>query len=140
MNDWRADGACRSEPQALFFPERGQSIAAALSICAGCPVLLECRTWGLYHEKIGIWGGTSERERRRLRRQLGIRLREITIDDDSWKPARAAHLHRQGWRPAEIAIELHAETRTVHRWLTAEGIDAYPPPTDEPHAGGMKTA
>jgi WhiB family redox-sensing transcriptional regulator len=61
---------------ALFFPERGDNVAggnatvwAAVAVCTACPVRLECAACGA-HERHGIWGGTTERERRRLRRML----------------------------------------------------------------------
>lgn len=61
-------GACRTAPIEWFFPERGADTTRAKKICAGCPVLDVCREHGL-HERHGIWGGLSERERRRVRAQ-----------------------------------------------------------------------
>jgi WhiB family transcriptional regulator, redox-sensing transcriptional regulator len=69
---WHADAACRGRGTAVFFPGRGQNTACAnaKAVCAGCPVRDECLDAALTHgELAGIWGGTSERERRRLRRQ-----------------------------------------------------------------------
>lgn len=57
----------------LFYPERGEEVATAKAVCATCPVRAECLAAGLY-EKYGIWGGTSERERRKLRRTATTRL------------------------------------------------------------------
>jgi WhiB family redox-sensing transcriptional regulator len=61
----------------LFFPERGASTTEAKAVCAGCPVTEDCLWFALGAtddrvpvQKFGIWGGTSERERRRLRRQV----------------------------------------------------------------------
>ncbi|MEM7323501.1 MAG: WhiB family transcriptional regulator [Actinomycetota bacterium] len=66
---WYVDGACRGLDPDLFFPERGESTADAKAVCAGCVVRAECLEWALAtRERFGIWGGTSERERRRLRR------------------------------------------------------------------------
>jgi len=54
----------------LFFPDRGQSLAPAKAICATCPVRTSCGDEALVNgEKFGIFGGMSERERRRVRRQ-----------------------------------------------------------------------
>lgn len=53
----------------LFFPTRGEATREARDICAECPARAACLDHGLA-EKVGIWGGTSERERRRLRRKL----------------------------------------------------------------------
>lgn len=69
---WRAYGACARpdiDPE-LFFPERGQSTGEAKAICARCPVKDVCLEVALANgEKFGIWGGLSERERRRIRKQ-----------------------------------------------------------------------
>lgn len=80
---WRADAACRGEDQEIFYPERGESTAPAKAICSICDVRAECLEFGLRFEKRGVWGGTSERERRRMRQRMGIRLIELTpVDDD----------------------------------------------------------
>mgnify|MGYP000160797370 CR=1 FL=1 len=63
----------------LFFPERGASTREAKEVCRGCIVRLECLEYALTNgEKFGIWGGLSERERRRLRRQRALAARKVT--------------------------------------------------------------
>jgi WhiB family redox-sensing transcriptional regulator len=53
----------------LFFPERGSSTREAKEVCRGCVVRIECLEFAIANsEKFGIWGGMSERERRRVRR------------------------------------------------------------------------
>ena len=65
---WITRAACRDEDPDIFFPGRGESTAPAEYICHGCPVRIECLEWALDHgEKHGIWGGLSERARRRIR-------------------------------------------------------------------------
>jgi len=65
-----AFGACRGSDPDLFFPDRGESLEAAKALCAGCAVRDECLEHALRNgERFGVWGGTSERERRRIRRQ-----------------------------------------------------------------------
>lgn len=69
---WVSRAACRGEDPAMFFPEYGMSRYAyrALAICAECPVKAECLDHALTHdEEYGIWGGTSQRERRRIKRR-----------------------------------------------------------------------
>jgi WhiB family redox-sensing transcriptional regulator len=67
--EWIALGNCRDVDTALFFPPRGGNFEAPKAVCAGCVVRAECLTHALDHpEHHGIWGGTSERERRALRR------------------------------------------------------------------------
>ncbi len=70
MLAWQDRAACSGVDPELFFPAKGESLAPAKAICAGCPVRVECLEYALTHnERYGIWGGTSERERRRLRRR-----------------------------------------------------------------------
>jgi WhiB family redox-sensing transcriptional regulator len=64
---WQQDGLCRQTDAEVFFPEKGQSTRSAKAVCARCPVQAECLEWALEHdERFGIWGGLSERERRKL--------------------------------------------------------------------------
>jgi WhiB family redox-sensing transcriptional regulator len=74
IGNWRRHGACFGLDLALFFPERGISADAAQAVCADCSVKEPCLEWGLYHEKEGIWGGTSAHQRKVMRRQRGIRV------------------------------------------------------------------
>lgn len=62
---WRARAACSGKPTHIFFPARGdhRMIAAAKAICATCPVSAECLEAN-QHERAGIFGGTTSRERR----------------------------------------------------------------------------
>lgn len=64
---WRAEAACRGLDPNVFFPIQGEFIGPARSVCSMCPVSTECLEAGLY-EKHGVWGGRSEKERRRIRR------------------------------------------------------------------------
>jgi WhiB family redox-sensing transcriptional regulator len=66
---WISRAACAGVDSSLFFPAKGENLDAAMAICAGCPVKTECLTFALEHDCQGIWGGTTARERARLRRQ-----------------------------------------------------------------------
>lgn len=67
---WQDFAGCRGVEQDLFFPERGASTRKAKAICAACEVRTECLDYAIRQgERFGIWGGLSERERRRIRRQ-----------------------------------------------------------------------
>ena len=67
---WMADGKCRELPPETFFPSDGVGVDAARRICADCPVKMECLEYAMAnHIDHGVWGGTSERERRRMARQ-----------------------------------------------------------------------
>lgn len=68
--NWQDAANCLGVDPDLFFPERGASTREAKEVCRGCVVRLDCLEYALVNgEKFGIWGGLSERERRRLRRQ-----------------------------------------------------------------------
>ena len=72
-DDWRSVAACQDTDPDLFFPERGASTKEAKAVCRGCVVREECLEYALANgEKFGIWGGLSERERRRIRRQRAL--------------------------------------------------------------------
>jgi WhiB family redox-sensing transcriptional regulator len=67
---WRLDGLCAETDPEAFFPEKGGSTRDAKRVCASCPVRQECLEYALGNdERFGIWGGLSERERRRVRLQ-----------------------------------------------------------------------
>lgn len=66
---WQADALCAQVDPEAFFPEKGGSTRDAKRICGSCDVRAECLEWALENdERFGIWGGMSERERRKLRR------------------------------------------------------------------------
>ena len=70
--DWQERALCAQTDPEAFFPEKGGSTREAKRICSGCEVRAECLEYALAHdERFGIWGGLSERERRRLRRRAG---------------------------------------------------------------------
>ena len=67
---WAAYAACRGADPDLFFPGEGEDAEAAVRICGGCPVRAECLEWALETRvRYGVWGGTTERDRRRLVRR-----------------------------------------------------------------------
>lgn len=65
--EWTYSALCLQVDADLFYPEKGGSTREAKRICASCPVRAECLVFALENvERFGIWGGLSERERRRL--------------------------------------------------------------------------
>ncbi|WP_091381235.1 WhiB family transcriptional regulator [Geodermatophilus sp. DSM 45219] len=69
---WQERALCAETDPEAFFPEKGGSTREAKKICTGCEVKAECLEYALSNdERFGIWGGLSERERRRLRRRAG---------------------------------------------------------------------
>ncbi|WP_419918374.1 WhiB family transcriptional regulator [Candidatus Poriferisocius sp.] len=75
---WQDLANCLGVDPDLFFPERGASTREAKEVCRACVVREECLEYAIVNgEKFGIWGGMSERERRRVRRARGLtRVRE----------------------------------------------------------------
>ncbi len=68
--EWQERALCAQTDPEAFFPEKGGSTREAKRICSGCEVRDECLEYALEKdERFGIWGGMSERERRRLRRR-----------------------------------------------------------------------
>jgi WhiB family transcriptional regulator, redox-sensing transcriptional regulator len=67
---WQSDSLCAQTDPEAFFPEKGGSTRDAKKICASCEVRVHCLEYALQNdERFGIWGGLSERERRKLRKR-----------------------------------------------------------------------
>ena len=67
---WQERSLCAQTDPEAFFPEKGGSTREAKRVCLSCDVRQECLEYALAHdERFGIWGGLSERERRRLKRR-----------------------------------------------------------------------
>ena len=64
---WQDQALCAQVDPEIFFPPKGGSPREAKKVCAACPVAAECLAYALRnHELHGVWGGTCEKERRRL--------------------------------------------------------------------------
>ncbi|MFJ6070955.1 WhiB family transcriptional regulator [Streptomyces sp. NPDC093065] len=85
--DWREQASCRYEDPDLFFPignsESGPSLIQvdeAKSVCRRCPVMETCLNWAIEVPPMeGIWGGTTESERRAIRRRFARRTARTTV-------------------------------------------------------------
>lgn len=67
---WRTKAACHGLDPQTFYPETDEEAGPAKEVCAGCPVQGACLEYALARrEKEGVWGGCTERERRRIIRQ-----------------------------------------------------------------------
>jgi WhiB family redox-sensing transcriptional regulator len=67
---WRQRGACRGVDPDIFYPPSDEEAGPAKAICAQCPVREACLEYALANrERDGVWGGATERERRRMVRQ-----------------------------------------------------------------------
>ncbi len=67
---WQEQALCAQTDPEAFFPEKGGSTREAKRVCQNCEVRAECLEYALANdERFGIWGGLSERERRKLKRE-----------------------------------------------------------------------
>lgn len=74
--DWMRLGKCKDMDPAVFFPSDGVGVQAAQRVCAECDVTAPCLEYALVNKIAeGVWGGASERQRKRL---LGQRRRQST--------------------------------------------------------------
>jgi len=73
---WMSKARCRGHAPQEFFPSDGVGVDRARQFCGGCDVRVECLEYALEHRiDHGVWGGCSERERRRiLRRRRGLQV------------------------------------------------------------------
>ena len=70
---WMAQGNCADKSPSTFFPSDGVGVEAARRVCEGCPVKGQCLEYALDNRiDHGVWGGTSERERRRILKARGV--------------------------------------------------------------------
>ena len=68
---WQERALCAQTDPEAFFPEKGGSTREAKKVCTRCEVRAECLEYALAHdERFGIWGGLSERERRKLKKRV----------------------------------------------------------------------
>lgn len=68
---WQERALCAQTDPEAFFPEKGGSTREAKRVCASCEVRAECLDYALANdERFGIWGGLSERERRKMKRRI----------------------------------------------------------------------
>jgi WhiB family redox-sensing transcriptional regulator len=68
---WQERALCAQTDPEAFFPEKGGSTRDAKKVCVGCDVRAECLEYALEHdERFGIWGGLSERERRKFKKDV----------------------------------------------------------------------
>ena len=78
--DWMRKGRCRDISPSVFFPSDGVGVDVARAICADCPAKAPCLEYAI-ENKIdhGVWGGASERERRRIARRRRLEAGAATV-------------------------------------------------------------
>lgn len=132
--DWRTRGVCRDADPELFFPTASSGPAweaqtrAAKALCRGCPVREQCLSLAMKRLPFGIAGGTTEQERRALRRpsvgggRRGSRARRASqVRDRALEGRRLLSL---GLSPRSVASRLGVSVRTAERWAAAARREA----------------
>lgn len=118
--DWRHRAACRDEDPELFFPvsEQGpgaRQAAEAKAVCSQCPVAAECLAWALETgQDNGVWGGTSEAERRALQRREDRSSSSPApgpVSDPESTPTRESGVSQQAMARAGTASRYNRGTR-----------------------------
>ncbi len=81
--DWMREGKCRDMDPDVFFPSDGVGVQVAQRVCNDCPAKAPCLEYALaLRINEGVWGGTSERERRRLQRhRRGVTTTSFPVRD-----------------------------------------------------------
>lgn len=114
---WMAEAACRGVDPGLFYPERGASTRVPKSICADCPVKVTCLDYAIEQgERTGVWGGTSERQRRTIRRERGLTGPPRSVGR-KYDRRRIIELRATGMTLKDIADELGCSLEPVARAL-----------------------
>lgn len=103
---WYADASCAQTDPELFFPGKGGSPKAAKRICARCPVAAQCLEYALENdEAFGVWGGTTENQRRGMRRNTT----HLRVVDDAPARRRRANAPECGTEAGAQAHRRRAE-------------------------------
>jgi len=76
---WMAEGNCANQPPNLFFPSDGVGVEVAKKVCADCPSIDQCLEYALTNRiEHGVWGGCSERQRRRI-----LKARRLAVQSEA---------------------------------------------------------
>lgn len=133
---WFRDAACTTADPDAWFPEQGAAATTARKICADCPVLDLCREYAIERRDLeGIWGGTTERDRRNERRRRaaaeGRRVPTTVKDPLTLAPHGTAAAARRHWRakdplcePCRVASNRDKQQREEDR--RAAGVEIRP--------------
>jgi len=106
--EWMARANCRDSDTELFFPDHGDVPPEAAALCQECEVRSQCLAYalGLGEDARGVWAGTGERMRRRMRRTSG--LRRDRKDPDHGTDAGYKQHERLGEKACRPCMDAHA--------------------------------
>lgn len=115
---WTQDALCAQTDPDSFFPEKGEATKPARDVCTSCDVVAECLAYALRtKQRYGVWGGKSERQRRRMLKlpeaEVVILGRDGLTVDQRRDAVREGH--GRGWADGQIATHIGCTIRTVQR-------------------------
>ena len=103
---WAKQGICIADPEAMYPGTLAAEIGRAKAVCRRCPVMEQCLQWALEtREPWGVWGGTSEADRRAYFRRRGYHLKNI--EDDVEEAAGPARTLQTLWAERTLAGDGH---------------------------------
>ena len=79
-SEWKEEGKCKSIDSRLFFSEIQSQIREALNACMNCCVKDQCRDYAITNQEHGVWGGTTERQRRAILRRMRFERKSSSND------------------------------------------------------------
>lgn len=114
--NWHEHALCAQIGGDWWFPEKGDSVLPAKRVCANCPVATQCLGEAMSDPStVGVWGGTTTRERMKMRRRQG--LPGIQQGRPRTDRLVAIAAWKAGTSPKTIALDLEVSERTIHRWI-----------------------
>jgi WhiB family redox-sensing transcriptional regulator len=115
---WQEDALCAETDLEAFFPERGGSVRDAMRVCGSCGVVAKCLAYALAQPENpdGVWGGTTKRERAKLRPDF------IRPDEFAERDHRLRSMHEMGWSDEQIGQELKVSGRQIGRIRNKLGL------------------
>lgn len=117
------DLPCRAENPELFFPvgtgrPAARQVEQAKAVCRRCPVTAACLDWAVRAGEVGVWGATTDDERRRSRPRTPCRPAAERSPQQARRAAAVACV-RQGTQRVVVAEQYGVSPRTLQRWLAA---------------------
>lgn len=114
-SNWQEQAVCASVDPDLFFPPKGLPSREAKSVCSGCPVRVECLEYALTIPLIfGVWGGTTEQERRKLK-PASYTSRKVAMSDIEKRRNEVRRLHAAGLTDPEVASRMGMASDSIAR-------------------------
>ena len=117
---FNGDALCAEVDPELFFPDKGGSAKAAKNVCARCDVRDQCLAWALEHTEAGVWGMTSDTERRDMKKKIRRTGRFPKPIEHGTERGAAQH-KRRGEDPCT-----HCATAATAAWTARQKRDECP--------------